>query len=69
MSIPTKGETYAKLMEHLRYAQEDSAMLAHLNGAEGDSGGRLLASGWLHIFEGLKRMQEQVTVLATRGLQ
>ena len=29
-SVPTQGETYAKLMENLRHAQENSAMLAHL---------------------------------------
>ena len=69
MSIPTTGESYAKLMEHLRLAQEDAAMLAHLRRAEGDDKGRILADGWLAVSEALKLMQHQVTGLAQGRLQ
>lgn len=69
MSIPTHGETYSKLIEHLRLAQEDAAMLAHLRNAEGDDKGRLLAKGWLVVSEGLKQMQYKVTLLAQGRLQ
>ena len=60
---------YSRLMEHLRKAQEDAAMLAHLNNAEGDGPGRVLAKGWLNVSEGLKHMQWAVTRLAKRSIQ
>ncbi len=64
MSIPTKSETYARLMEHLRLAQENSATLAHLANAEGDGPGMVIGKGWLNVSEGLKRMLHIVTQLA-----
>ncbi len=69
MSIPTHGETYVKLIEHLRLAQEDAAMLAHLRNAEGDDKGRLIAKGWLTISEAIKLMGINVTRLAQGRLQ
>lgn len=69
MTIPTHGETYAKLIEHLRLAQEDAAMLAHLRRAEGDDKGRKLALGWLTVSEALKLMQSKVIELAKGRLQ
>ena len=66
MTVPTSGETYAKLMEHLRLAQEQAAMMAHLSRANSDN---KKADGWLLISELFKRVQHQVTELATRGLQ
>lgn len=65
MSIPTKGEEFAKLIEHLRYAQENASMLAHLN--RDDS--KLVAQGWLAVSEMLKLTQHNVTKLAMKGLQ
>lgn len=64
MSIPTKSEEYAKLIENLRHAQENAAMLAHLNNADGDKMGNLLARGWLGVEELLKKMQHQIMQLA-----
>lgn len=66
MTIPTKGETFAKLTEHIRRAQEESATLAHLANADDD---RRLAQGWLTVSELFRRMLHEVTELATRGLQ
>ena len=66
MSVPTKGETYAQLIEHLRYAQEASAILAHL--AYGNDE-RNLGGSWLQVEELLKKMQHSVTELAMKGLQ
>ena len=63
--IPTPGETFAKLIEHLRLAQEDAAMLAHLRADDS----RPLAMGWLAVEQALKEMVHNVTQLATRGLQ
>lgn len=65
MAIPTKSDEFLKLNEALIRAQEAAAMLAHLNNAEGDKMGGLLAKGWLGVEELLKKMQWQVTQLAT----
>ena len=69
MSIPTSGESYAKLLEHLRLAQEDAAMLAHLRNAEGDDKGKLIAKGWLGVSEMLKMLGYKVTEMAKGRLQ
>lgn len=69
MSIPTVGEEYAKLIEHLRLAQEDAARMAHLRNAEGDAKGMLMGRAWLAVSENLKRMQHVVTQLAMGRLQ
>ena len=66
MSVPTKGDTFAKLIEHLRLAQEDAAMLAHL--AHTETNGRKLAIGWLGVENQLKLTVHAVTALATKGL-
>lgn len=68
MSIPTRGEEYARLMEWLRKSQESSAMLAHLY-RDDPSTGKAMAAGWLTVSEALKQMQKHVTDLAKRGLQ
>ncbi len=68
MSVPTRGEEYAKLIEWLRRAQESAATLAHLYRDDSRTG-RPMATGWLTVAEGLKLMQHQVTNLAKRGLQ
>lgn len=66
MSLPTQGETYSKIMEHIRLAQEDAAMMAHLIHAETDN--RELAIKWLAVSEGLKKMQHTLTQLAMRRM-
>jgi hypothetical protein len=65
MSIPTKGEQFSILIEHLRKGQEACSMLAHLH--RDDS--KLIAQGWLAVGEMLKKTIHNVTTLATRGLQ
>jgi len=62
MSLPTKGETYSQIMEHLRKAQEGTAMMAHLTADDSPVNSR----GWLMISELFKRTQEQVIQLATK---
>jgi len=63
MSIPTKGETFAQLIEHLRLAQEAAAMLGHLY-ADEDSN---MSHGWLGVSEMLNLTCRNVTSFATRG--
>jgi hypothetical protein len=62
----TQGETYRKLMDHLREAQECAAALSHLTGMNDE---KLLSQGWVGISEMFKLIQGQVTKLATKGLQ
>lgn len=65
MSIPLEGDEYAKLIEHIRKAQEASAMLAHLCKDKSEAQSR----GWLIVSEQLKLFQHTVTLLATRKLR
>lgn len=65
-SLPTTGETFTRLIEHLRRAQEEAAKLAHLHN-DTDRASALMAKGWLTVSEGLKEMQKNVIKLATRG--
>jgi len=59
--MPTEGETYAKLMEHLRESQECAAMLAHLHRANDRT---VTANGWLAVSEHLRKMQFTITNIA-----
>jgi hypothetical protein len=69
MSIPTVSEQYAQLMEHIRKAQENAAMIAHLHNADGDAPGMVLGRAWLHVEDGLNKMAMTVTKLAQGRLQ
>jgi len=66
MSIPTQGETYARLLEYLRKAQEEAAMMAHLLQANDST---RLALAWLAVSENMKKMQHHLTILAQGRLQ
>ena len=61
MTLPTKGEKYAELIEHLRKGQEAAAMLAHLHADESE----LMKHGYLAVSEMLNLVAFQVTKLAT----
>ena len=67
ISMPTRGDEFAKLIEHLRLGQEAAAMLAHLY--RDDTKGRKMAIGWLAVEQQLKLTVTAVTALATKGLQ
>ena len=70
MTVPTRGETYSKLLEHIRLAEENAAMMAHLVRAEG--GGikdNTVANGWLAVSELFRQMAIKVTHLAQGRLQ
>jgi len=66
VTVPTEGESFAKLIEHLRLAQEDAATLAHLAQANDR---RKRAIGFLAVEQQLKLTVAAVTQLATRALQ
>jgi hypothetical protein len=61
MTVPTIGETYSQLMEHVRKAQEAAAMLAHLHKANDN---HRAALSWLAVSENFKKMQHKLTQLA-----
>lgn len=76
MNLPTRHDTFAKLLESLRIAQEQSAIIAHLhnaNVAEGLIGNsskeRTMARAWLAVSEALKVMQHQIIQLAQGRMQ
>lgn len=66
MGVPTQGEEFAKLIEHLRKAQESSAMLSHLAHANDD---KRIAMGWYAVSENFKHQILVVTQLAQGKLQ
>lgn len=64
MTVPTHGETYTKLMHHLRSAQECAATLSHLVNTEDSLKDKALSKGWMAISEFFKGIQLKVTELA-----
>jgi hypothetical protein len=69
MTVPTQGETFAKLLEHIRLAEEGAAMMAHLTRTEGAAKDTALANGWLQISDLFHRVAIKVTELAQGRLQ
>lgn len=67
--IPTRGGTFAKLIDHIREAQDCAAMLSHLHNTEDNEMDKLMARGWLGVEELLKRLAHDVTELAKRNMQ
>lgn len=69
MATPSRGEVFAKLLHHLREAQDQSANMAHLHRTESGPHEQAAANGWLAVSELLKKIVYQVTELARRGFQ
>jgi len=66
VTVPTSGETFAKLIEYIRKAQEECAIMAHLEKAN-DQHRR--AFMWLAVSENMKHLVGTVTKIATGRLQ
>jgi len=66
MSVPTEGECYARLMEHIIRCEEESAMLAHLCNANDH---RSKALQWLNVSEFFRQMQVKLTSIAMGRMQ
>lgn len=64
MTVPTHGEVYMRLMEHLRLAQEDASTLSHLANTEDGAKAKALSKSWLVVSELFKHVQLKVTDLA-----
>lgn len=78
MTVPTRSEAFTRLIEALRTAQEQAAIIAHLhnaNVAEGLVGSgssskeRALALSWLAVSEFMKMIQDKVISLAQGRMQ
>ena len=67
--LPTMGLMYSQLIEHLRQAQENAAMCAHLIATEDSLRDKLISKGWLAIAELLRQVELKVTELAQGRLQ
>ena len=65
----TRAEAYSKLMWHLREAQDQAAVLAHLHNTEDSQLDKLLAKGWLGVSEMFKLVIHQITGLAANKFQ
>jgi hypothetical protein len=61
----SEAGTYAQLIEHLRLAQEASAMLGHYKKANDNE---LTGQGFLGISQLLEQVVIRVTKLATKGV-
>lgn len=65
----TRAEVFAKLLDHVREAQDCAALMAHLHNTEGNDMDKLLAKGWLGVHEMFKLTAYQITELAKNKLQ
>lgn len=64
----TRGETFSKLIYHIREAQDMAATMSHLHNTEDSNQEKLKAKLWLVVSERLKLMQNQLIDLAKGGL-
>lgn len=62
--VVTRGETYTKLMDHLREVQECCCVLAHLHNTETGAVDQAMAKVWLSQAEKFRLIQHAVTQLA-----
>ena len=60
--VPSEGDTFAKLLEHLREAQDCAYTIGHLRKANDD---KVTGQGWIAVGEMLKLTISNVTKLAT----
>ena len=72
MTIPSRGEVYARLIHHLGEAQSCAATISHLHSLQMDGLNSVVEAGhakaWMIISEQLKRFSAQVTDIAKGGL-
>lgn len=64
----SRGDTFSKLLHHLREAQDQAALLGHLHKSEDNNADKVLGQGWLGVSEMLGNVAIQVTEFAKRGI-
>jgi hypothetical protein len=67
--VVTKGDTYGKLMYHLREAEDCAYVLSHLHKTEQTAKDDILAMGWRTVGENLKMIGKFITNLAKKRMQ
>lgn len=63
MSVPSRGEVFSRLIHHLREAQSQLAVMAHLHRTEDALKDKKLAAGWLMMEEMFRQIIHRVTLL------
>lgn len=63
---PSESDTFAKMIEHLRQAQECAYIIGHLRKMNDD---KLTGQGWIAVGEMLKLTIHNVTKLAMNKMQ
>lgn len=63
MSVPSRGEVFHRLIDHIKQLIDCCALMAHLHNTEGSDKDKKLAVGWLMMSELFKKLQHQVTLL------
>lgn len=63
MSVPSRGEVFAKTTDLIRQLIDVCAIMAHLHQTEGSDKDKKLALGWLMMSEMFKKVQHQVILL------
>lgn len=61
--VVTRGETYAKLMDHLREVQDCCYVMAHLHRTEDTHADAQLAGMWMALGEAFKLHAQKITAL------
>lgn len=64
MPIPTRHETFLRLLNALGEAQSAAATMSHLHNTESSPKDKALATGWFVISEQLKKFQHTVIEIA-----
>jgi hypothetical protein len=63
-SVPTRSETYLRLMNSIRECQDAAAVMSHLHNTEDTLKDKALARGWLAVSEMFKIIQGRIIELA-----
>ena len=67
--VVTRGETFAKLTDHLREAEECCYIIAHLHATEDGHSDPVHATGWRAAGQMLAQVRAKVTIFAQKRLQ
>lgn len=63
MSVPSRGEVFAKMSDLMDEMISTAATMAHLHNTEGSDKDKKLAVGWLMVSETFKAIRHKVVLL------
>lgn len=69
MTVPTRGETFTKIIHHLDELSAQCANMSHLHNTEDSAKDLALARSWLMVVEMLRRFRASVIDLAQGRMQ